>query len=91
MVYRFFFVLLCGLFYDSLLTLGAGLPLILDFTFLPSHLLIAIMSCHITLSFCCNDLILPGPFEPAVYSFPNGLTQPCAFLPTGSYVPFVFP
>ena len=51
MVYRFFFVLLCGLFYDSLLTLGAGLPLILDFTFLPSHLLIAIMSSHITLSF----------------------------------------
>ena len=46
-----FFVLLCGLFYNSLLILGAGLPLILGFTFLPIHFLIAIMLYHITLSF----------------------------------------
>ena len=32
-----FFVLLCGLFYNSLLTLGAGLPLILCLKFLPAH------------------------------------------------------
>ena len=43
--------------------------------------------CH----FCCNDLILPPLFEPAVYSFPNGLTRPWVFLIMGSYVPFVFP
>ena len=46
-----FFVLLYGLFYNSLLTLGAEFPLILGFTFLPAHFLIVIMSCHITLSF----------------------------------------
>ena len=46
-----FFVLLCGLLYNSLLTLGVELPLILGFTFLPAHFLIVIMSCHITLSF----------------------------------------
>ena len=38
------------------------------------------MSCH----YCCNDLILPGLFGPVVYSFPNGLTRPWAFLPIGS-------
>ena len=42
------------------------------------------MSCH---SYC-NDLILPSPFGPAVYSFPNGLTRLWAFLPIGSCVPF---
>ena len=47
----------------------------------------AIVSCHS----CCNDLTLSGPFGPTVYSFPNGLTQPWAFLPMGSCVPFVFP
>ena len=36
----------------------------------------------------CNDLILSGLFGPAVYSFPNGLTRPWAFLPMGSCVPF---
>ena len=46
-----FFVLICGLFYNSLLTLGAGPPLILGFTFLPAYFLIVIMSCQITLSF----------------------------------------
>ena len=46
-----FFVLLRGLFYNSLLTLGARPPLILGFTFLPAHFLIAIMFCHIILSF----------------------------------------
>ena len=46
-----FFVPLCGLFYNSLLPLGAGLYLILGFTFLPAYFLIAIMSCHITRSF----------------------------------------
>ena len=46
-----FCVLLRGLFYNSLLTLWAGLPLILGFTFLLAHFLIAIMICHITLSF----------------------------------------
>ena len=46
-----FFVLLCGLFYNSLFTLGAGLPLIVGFTFLPAHFLIAIIFYHITLSF----------------------------------------
>ena len=46
-----FFVLLYGLFYNSLLTLGAGLPLILGFTFLPANFLFAIMFCHIFLSF----------------------------------------
>ena len=45
-----FFILLCGLFYNSMLTLGARLPLILGFTFLPAHSLVVIMSCHITLS-----------------------------------------
>ena len=45
-----FFVPLCGLFYNSLLLLGAGLHLILGFTFLPAYFLIAIMSYHITLS-----------------------------------------
>ena len=46
-----FFVLLCELFYNSLFTLRAGLPLILGFTFLLAHFLIAIMSYHFTLSF----------------------------------------
>ena len=46
-----FFIIFCGLFYNSLHTLRAGLPLILDFTFLPAHFLIAIMFCHIVLSF----------------------------------------
>ena len=46
-----FFVLLCGLFYNSLLTLGAGTPLILGFIFLLAHFLTAIMFCHIPLSF----------------------------------------
>ena len=46
-----FFVLLCGLFYNSLLPLRAGLHLISGFTFLPAYFLIVIMSCHITLSF----------------------------------------
>ena len=46
-----FFVLLCGLFYNSLLPLGAELYLILGFTFILAYFLIAIMSCHITLSF----------------------------------------
>ena len=44
----------------------------------------AILPCHS----CYNDLILPGPFGPAMYSFPNGLTRPWAFLPMGSCVPF---
>ena len=46
-----FFVPLCGLFYNSLLILGAGLSLVLGFTFLSAHFLIVIMSYHITLSF----------------------------------------
>ena len=46
-----FFVLWCGLFYNSLLPLGARLYLILDFTFLLTYFLIAIMSCPITLLF----------------------------------------
>ena len=46
-----FFILFCGLFYNSLPTLGAGLPLILGFTFLPAHSLLAIMFCHSILSF----------------------------------------
>ena len=46
-----FFVLICGLFYNSLLTLGAGPPLILGFTFLPTYFLIVIMYFQITLSF----------------------------------------
>ena len=56
-----FFILFCGLFHNSLPTLGVGLPLILGFTFLPAHFLLAcsaIVSCHS----CCNDLILPSPF-----------------------------
>ena len=57
-----FFVLLCGLFYNSLLTLGAGLPLILGFTFLPAHSLIAIMSCYITLSFLPMGSCVPFVF-----------------------------
>ena len=83
-----FFILFCGLFYNSLPTLGAGLPLILGFTFLPPIPCLpscsAIVSCHS----CCNDLILLGPFGLAVYSFPNGLTRPWAFLSMGSCVPF---
>ena len=91
------FVLLCRLFYNSLLTLGTGPPLILGFTFLPAHFMVAIMFCHILLPSCsaifschscCNDLILPSPFGPTVYSFPNGLTRPWAFLPMGSCVLF---
>ena len=46
-----FFILIYGLFYNSLLTLGARLPLILGFTFLPAYFLIVVMSCHVTLSF----------------------------------------
>ena len=46
-----FFVLLCRLFYNSLLPLRAGLRLIPGITFLPTYFLIAIMSYHITLSF----------------------------------------
>ena len=46
----------------------------------------AILLCHS----CYNDLILSGLFGSAVYSFPNGLTRPWAFLLMGSYVPFVF-
>ena len=46
-----------------------------------------ILPCHS----CCNNLILPGLFRSAVYSFPNSLTRPWAFLPMGSCVPFVFP
>ena len=83
-----FFVFLCGLFYNSLLTLGAGLPLILGFTLLLAHFLIVTMSCHIILSFLLQWL---NPFGPAVYSFPNGLTRPWAFLLMGSCIPFVFP
>ena len=47
-------------------------------------------SCSAILSYhsCCNDLILPGPFGPAVYYFPNDLIRPWAFLPMGSCVPF---
>ena len=40
---------------------------------------------------CCNNLILPGLFRPAVSHFPNGLTWPWIFLLMGSCVPFVFP
>ena len=43
-----------------------------------------ILSCHS----CYNDLIMSGRFGPAVYSFPNGLTRPWAFLLMGSCVPF---
>ena len=46
-----FFILFRGLFHNSLPTLRAGLPLILGFTFLAAHFLIAIMFCHIILSF----------------------------------------
>ena len=46
-----FFILFRGLFHNSLPTLGVRLPLILGFTFLPAHFLIAIMFCHIVLSF----------------------------------------
>ena len=46
-----FFILSRRLFHNSLPTLEAGLPLILGFTFLLAHFLIAIMFYHIILSF----------------------------------------
>ena len=80
----FFFILFRGLFYNS--QLGPLWHWALHFfhpiSWLPSCS--TIFSCHS----CCNDLILPGPFGPVVYSFPNGLTWPWAFLPMGSCVPF---
>ena len=46
-----FFILFHRLFHNSLHTLRAGLPLILGFIFLSAHFLVAIMFCHIVLSF----------------------------------------
>ena len=46
-----FFDLLCELFFYFPLPLGAGLYLLLGFTFLLTHFLIALISYHITLSF----------------------------------------
>lgn len=71
-----FFVLLWGLFYNSLFPLRAGLHLILGFTFLLAYFLIAIMSCHITLSFLLYCLDLVGPFLglPCVLSHDYGFS-----------------
>ena len=50
-IYRPFFDLLCHLLFDFPLPLGAGPLLLLGFTFLLAHFLIALISCHVTLSF----------------------------------------
>ena len=49
--YRSFFDLLCELLFDSPLPLGADIYLLLGFTLLSAHFLIALISYHITLSF----------------------------------------
>ena len=48
---RWSFDLLCELFFDFLLPLGADIYLLLGFTLLSAHFLIALISCHITLLF----------------------------------------
>ena len=50
-VCRSFFELLCGLLFDFPLLLGADIYLLLSFTLLSAHFLIALISYHITLSF----------------------------------------
>ena len=48
---RSFFDRLYELLFDFPLPLGANIYLLLGFTFLSAHFLIALISCHITLSF----------------------------------------
>ena len=48
---RSFFDLLCELLFDFSLLLGVDIYLLLDFTLPSAHFLIALISCHITLSF----------------------------------------
>lgn len=71
-----FFVLLYGPFYNSLFPLGAGLHLILGFTFLLAYFLIAIMSYHITLLFLLYWLDPTVPFLdlPCVLSHDYGFS-----------------
>ena len=49
--YRLFFDLLCELLFDFPLPLRADIYLLLGLTLLSAHFLIALISCHITLSF----------------------------------------
>ena len=86
-----FLDLLCGLFFDFPLLLGAGPYLLIDLIFLwptswfPSFP--AILFCYS----CCNDLILLGLFRPAIYSFPQWPSMATTFfLLMGSCVPFIF-
>ena len=46
-----FFDLLCELLFDFPLLLGVGPLLLLGFIFLSAHFLIALISCHVILSF----------------------------------------
>ena len=50
-VCRSFFNLSCELLFDFPLPLGANIYLLLGFTLPSAHFLIALISCHITLSF----------------------------------------
>ena len=84
-----FLDLLCGLFFDFLLLLGAGPYLLMDLIFLwPTSWFSsfpAILFCYP----CCNNLILLGLFRLAVYSFPQWLGMATGFFLTyGFLYPF---
>ena len=89
-IHRPFFDLLSELLFDFSLPLGAGPLLLLSFTFLSAHFLIALISCHVTLPLCCNDSILLDLFRPAVNSFPQWLNMAIDFPTYGLPCPFCF-